>query len=173
MERFIVVTGLPASGKSTVARAVAAALGLPRLDKDVILEELFDSLGIGDAEWRRRLSRAADEILRGVLRAQGAVLDSWWRHPRSPIDSGTPSDWLGSLPGSLVELHCMCEPQVAAERFLSRKRHEGHLDGSKSRAELLTSFQQLASLGPLGIGRLVEVDTQQPLSLSALVRELS
>ena len=51
--RLVVVSGLPASGKSTVARTLAGALGLPLLDKDVFLEALFASDGIGDAAWRR------------------------------------------------------------------------------------------------------------------------
>ena len=41
MQRYIIVTGLPASGKSTIGRAVAAALNLPLLDKHEILEGLF------------------------------------------------------------------------------------------------------------------------------------
>src|SRR5690349_22393578 len=109
MNRYLILTGLPASGKSTLGRAVAAALGLPMLDKDDILEALFDSLGVGDAEWRRRLSRAADEVLRRqALASHGAVLASWWRHPASGEESGTPCEWLRSLPGALVELHCVC-----------------------------------------------------------------
>lgn len=173
MERYVIVTGLPASGKSTLGHAVAAALGLPMLDKDEILEALFDSLGVGDAEWRTRLSRAADEVLRRqTLSSHGAVLASWWRHPGSPEGSGTPSDWLRSLPGALLELHCVCKPEVAAERFLTRKRHEGHLDRFKSPTEIVAGFRQLATLGPLGVGRLVEVNTEQSPELAALLSEI-
>lgn len=49
---FIVISGIPASGKTTLASQLAPVLNLPLLDKDDILESLFDSLGIGDAEWR-------------------------------------------------------------------------------------------------------------------------
>lgn len=63
MQRYIIVTGIPASGKSTVGHSVAAALGLAMLDKDEILESMFNSEGVGNAEWRARLSRAADEVL--------------------------------------------------------------------------------------------------------------
>ncbi|HKV08082.1 MAG TPA: AAA family ATPase [Thermoanaerobaculia bacterium] len=170
MERYLILTGLPASGKSTLGRAVAAALGLPMLDKDDILEALFESLGIGDAEWRRRLSRAADEVLRRqALASHGAVLASWWRHPASREESGTPSEWLRSLPGALVELHCACRPEVAAERFLARQRHEGHLDRFKSPTEILAGFRQQAKLGPLGLGRVVKVDTEQNLDLATVL----
>lgn len=168
-----VVTGLPASGKSTLARAVGKALALPVVDKDEILEALFDSLGVGDAEWRRRLSRAADEVLRRqASQFPGAVITSWWRHPRSPVESGTSPEWLSSLPGDLVELHCLCSPRIAAERFLGRRRHRGHLDGDKSLPELLASFEHQAALGPLGIGRLVQVSTEVAIDLGAVLAVL-
>lgn len=61
-KRFVVVSGLPGSGKSTVARLVSPALNLPVIDKDDILERLFDSKGVGDASWRRALSRQSDVI---------------------------------------------------------------------------------------------------------------
>jgi adenylylsulfate kinase-like enzyme len=53
----VVVSGLPGSGKSTVARQIASYAGIAVLDKDDILEQLFDERGIGDAEWRSALSR--------------------------------------------------------------------------------------------------------------------
>ena len=40
---FIVVSGLPGSGKSTLGQQLATALGLPFLDKDTILERLFEA----------------------------------------------------------------------------------------------------------------------------------
>jgi AAA domain len=174
MNRFIIVTGFPASGKSTLGKAVAEALALPFLDKDDILEALFESLGVGDAPWRARLSRAADQVLhRLALRSQGAVIASWWRHPLSQVSSGTSPDWLRFLPGDLIELHCGCSPQVATERFFARQRHAGHLDASKSKAEELARFEQLAAHGALGIGRVVEIDTEQELDLRTLLDQIA
>jgi hypothetical protein len=173
MHQFIVVTGLPASGKSTVGAAVAAQLGLPMYDKDQILEGLFEHLGVGDAQWRTRLSRDADEILQTqAMGSPGAVLVSWWRHPQSRIESGTSTEWLAALPGAVTELYCGCNPQVALERFVGRQRHVGHLDSTKSIPELRAQFEQSARHGPLGIGRLVTVSTEQPLELSAVWQEI-
>jgi predicted kinase len=172
--RFVIVTGLPASGKSTVGAAVAGALALPFLDKDEILEALFESLGVGDAPWRARLSRAADQVLeRLALRSQGGVIASWWRHPRSPVSSGTSPDWLRSLPGELVEIHCRCSPHVAVERFFARRRHAGHLDAAKSKTEELARFEELASHGALGIGRVIEINTEKHLDLRALLEQIT
>jgi shikimate kinase len=115
MQRHIIISGIPASGKSTVGRALATAMQLVMLDKDDFLEALFKSEGTGDVAWRRQLSRAADDILREkVLSAEGAVITSWWRHPASRLDSGTPVEWLSALAGVAIEVHCVCSPEVAA-----------------------------------------------------------
>ena len=41
----ILVTGIPASGKSTMARFLAEAFGLPVISKDRIKECLYDTMG--------------------------------------------------------------------------------------------------------------------------------
>lgn len=174
MNLYVIVSGLPASGKSTVARAVAHELGLPVLDKDDILESFFEQFGIGDAQWRRRLSRAADQDFRQQAeQAEGAVLSSWWKHPLSPVDSGTPTEWLALLPGLRVEVHCNCSPSIAARRFIARKRHPGHLDDRWSYTELLASFSEQMLLGPLCIGHVVEVQTEIGFDLGALTRDIA
>ena len=67
---YVVISGLPGSGKTTLGRRLASLLNLPLIDKDDILDRLFESKGIGDAAWRRRLSRESDEILRRALEAR-------------------------------------------------------------------------------------------------------
>jgi predicted kinase len=57
--RVIVVTGLPATGKSTLARELAHRHRLPLLAKDFIKEPLLDVLGAADAACSRRLSDAS------------------------------------------------------------------------------------------------------------------
>src|SRR5262249_20264456 len=92
---FILVSGLPGSGKSTLAQQLASALGLPLFDKDTILERLFESRGIGDGAWLRKLSRDSDRILETEATASlGAVLVSHWRLPGMRPNSGTPTSWL-------------------------------------------------------------------------------
>jgi len=59
LQHLIIVTGAPATGKSTLAPLVARRYGSTLLTKDEIKEELFDILGAGDASWSRRLSDAS------------------------------------------------------------------------------------------------------------------
>ena len=175
IQRHLIVSGIPASGKSTIGYRVAEACGLPVLDKDEILESMFEDLGIGDASRRSRLSRAADEILRQkALQSGGAVIISWWRHPLSPLASGTSVEWLASLPGIAVELHCVCRPKIAAERFILRKRHSGHLDHLKTFDELILSFEQQADLGALNVTEsVITVNTEQNIDLKDIIEQIN
>ena len=38
----IVLTGMPATGKSTICKALAAHFGYPVIEKDAIKEEMFE-----------------------------------------------------------------------------------------------------------------------------------
>lgn len=157
MPRFIVVSGLPASGKSTLALRLGAALGLPVLDKDAILEALFERSPVEGSEHRRALSREADGLL--VQQAGSlpqAILVSWWRHPASTESTGTAVTWLHAAGIEVIEVHIDCPPDLAAARFVRRRRHPGHLDGRWDERTLREAFARHARLGPLGLGVCIE-----------------
>jgi len=171
---FIVVSGLPGSGKSTLAQQLAPALGLPLLDKDVILERLFESKGLGDIEWRRALSRESDLTLETEATASdGAVLVSHWRVPGMPANSGTPTEWLSRLRANIINVHCECPAVISAERFIHRRRHPGHLDQERSRAEIVASILEVPSFGHLKIGPRIDVDTSRAADLDAVLLEIN
>ena len=169
---FIVVSGLPASGKTTLAIKLAEALGLPLFDKDHILEALFEHAETVDVATRQRLSRMSDDVLaRVAAESRGAVIVSFWRHECAEGTSGTPVTWLSTLTETLIEVHCVCSPTVAARRFRARQRHPGHNDAVRS-PNLMDQFQRLADLGPLGLGTTISVRTDEPYDIAGIIRDI-
>ena len=169
---LVVVSGLPASGKTTAGRILSERLSLPLIDKDAILEALFDSLGCEDRDQRYLLSRASDEVLYTLAESSGAaVLVNWWNH-----DSAPPR--LRAISSSLVEVYCDCPVEVAAARFAARRRHPGHLDQLRSLEEHEERIQRMREThrGPLRLSDpVVTVDTGRPLDddrVAELVRSL-
>lgn len=173
MNLFVIVSGLPASGKSTLARKISAALALDYIDKDDFLERLFDANVVCTPSQRRFLSHQADmQLVQHARQLAGGVLVSWWKHPGSNADSGTPVGWLGDLPGTMIEVHCLCAPVKAAERFLGRKRHPAHLDSRWSRRELIAQFSEQAAHGPIFSEKAMCVRTDDSLSIDDIAERV-
>lgn len=171
--RFLVVSGLPASGKTTLARQLGAALELAVLDKDDFLEHLFaESHRIAPDERRALSRRADDEFIRASMLSSGAVLVSFWRRPELSETSGTPTEWLASLPG-VVEVYCACSPEVAARRFAARTRHPAHGDSAVDEEQRLSTFRRLGSFGPLGLATVVTVNTEAEVDVGSVLAELA
>ena len=45
---LVVVTGMPAAGKTTVADSLSRSLSLPFVAKDTVKEHLYETLGTGN-----------------------------------------------------------------------------------------------------------------------------
>ena len=66
---LVVVSGPPASGKTSLARALAHELDLPWISKDALKETLYDLFGSGE-ELEQRLEEAARRLLLTVAEQQ-------------------------------------------------------------------------------------------------------
>lgn len=156
---FVLIAGWPGSGKSTLAAALAAEIRLPLLAKDEIKEALMDGLGRPQtvAESRRVGRAAVLAMLRLGRHCPGAVLDSTWFDYAIPIAR--------TLPGLLVEVHCVVPVEVARSRYRARtgQRHAGHLDQQRNEDELWATPPR-----PLGLGPVVNVDTSSQVDIAQL-----
>lgn len=65
---LILVTGLPGTGKTTLARAIAARYRTPLVCKDTIKEPLLDVIGAVDRAQSRKLSDASFAVMFAVTR---------------------------------------------------------------------------------------------------------
>lgn len=109
LRRFVVVSGSPASGKSTLGRRLAEALTLEFIDKDDHLERLFDRTMPRDRAEKLRLSRQADASFRSEVEASsGAVVVSFWRRPELGQEFGTPLSGCERSPPAVCARSTVC-----------------------------------------------------------------
>lgn len=158
---YVVVSGPPGSGKTTLAGALAGELGLPLLAKDTIKQALMSVLDVPDVEVSRRVGRASVAALLAVAADSGrGVLESAWHRSRAVLD-------LLALPGPVVEVHCRCSREVASQRYRARSgsRAAGHFDDLRLPGELWNDdvAQPVAGGWPV-----VEVDTEAPVDVAAV-----
>ena len=145
MAELTIILGAPASGKTTLARRLAADLSLACLCKDDIKEALFDSLGTGERGWSRSLSEASFAVLVRLAAAQldlgrSAIVEGNWRAAHAAVLRGA----LDAAATRAIQIWCRAAPSEIVRRFTQRKRHAGHLDSSVPQSEI----ERAAALPP-------------------------
>lgn len=160
---FVVLSGPAASGKTTLARVLAAELSLPLLTKDTIKAALTDVLDVSDTAAARRVGRAAVTVLLAVASEMrgGAVIESVWRDDEA--------DGLLRLSGRVVEVFCRCDSQVLQTRYAARVRQVGYVSEHSSASALWSE----ETMNPLRKGwPIIEVDTAGAVEVPALVLDV-
>jgi predicted kinase len=152
---YVVVSGPPASGKSTLARELAELLDLPLLAKDEFKQGMLDDQPVEAVEDSRVTGRKAVlAMLSSARAAEQGVLDSVW------VDRERARDEIAGLQriAGVVEVFCRCEVDTMRRRYRERAptKAPGHFDDQRLEDELWPS----EALGPLaGPWPVVEVDT--------------
>lgn len=128
----ILVTGIPAAGKSTLAKAMAEKWKLPVLSKDAIKELLFDYVGFQSREGKVKLGIAGMEIMyyaaEQLMKAgQPFILENNFEYSSEPGLKALLEKY--RYPALTVTL--TGDYEVIYRRFLEREsspdRHRGHV----------------------------------------------
>lgn len=152
---LILVTGAPASGKTTLAGHLSREFRLPLLSRAALKEALMDSLGSPDRARSRELGAASYRLLTVVLErlldaGVGAVVESNFRRGLAERD----------LAGAVahcrcVQVHCWTTPLEVRRRFAERAesggRHHGHHDTSVDTLADLEASLASGRHGPLNL----------------------
>ena len=160
----LLVNGLPATGKTTLARRLATDLRLPLLAKDAIKETLFDTIGWSDRAWSRRLGVATLTLLYKLVEEQlragrSCVIECNFTPDR---DTQRWRDLAQTYPFTPFQALCVADGPTLYARYCARarsaERHPGHVETLN-----LDEHRELLLRGriePLDIGgALYELDT--------------
>ncbi|MFK0223981.1 AAA family ATPase [Streptomyces vinaceus] len=162
----VVVSGAPASGKTTLAFPLASALGWPILSKDLIKECLHDALAgpAYDRAYSTRLSRAAMQIIWATAtHCPQLVIESDFYLLRFPDTR----ERLRALGARVVEVYCDCPVEESARRYAARglDRHPCHY-----RSEI--PIERFVAFEPLAVGPVIRVDTTRAVHIHGLVERI-
>lgn len=168
MKRVILVNGVPASGKSTVARFLSNAHGWPLLGLDTIKEPFLVQLDPGDRAFNRKLGRASYHAIFDLVAAfpdgMTTVIDAWFGF--QPLEVLTAHLERAGV-GAVLEIWCHAAPDLVGERYAARigERHPGHPG-----LDYVPELKVLAGRAmPLGGFPRFEIDTGLPLDEPALL----
>lgn len=166
MKRIVLVNGVPASGKSTLAARLvrhlhADGVAAVPFALDTVKEALFDHIGTGDRDHNRMLGRASYQAVFDTIAAFPddlvPVFDAW--HGFQP--NAVLRDHLARAGiDAAMELWCDIAPETAAARYRARSamRSAGHPPASY--AEELADLTRRAR--PVALGTVLRVPGDGP-----------
>ncbi|MGB9096102.1 AAA family ATPase [Erwinia sp.] len=167
-KRVVMVNGIPASGKSSIARALSQASGWPVLSVDGIKEPFMQQFGQLDRPLNRRLGIASYQAIWSVIAAapQGCtfIVDAWFGfQPKESLVAFLQQANVTSL----AEIWCQLPGELAAERYASRlaDRLPGH-PGAEYIPELVALAERAE---PMQLSPVYVADQTKPVSNESII----
>jgi predicted kinase len=177
--KLVVINGLPATGKTTLARNLSVKTNIPAIGKDEIKELLFDKFGIKNREWSAILGAASIEVLytlaaEFLAKGESIIIEGpfWPQYARSKL-----TRIIKKYAAEFIEIYCITEPTTRAQRGQKRdkdgQRHHGHLKSTDYKPGI--DSQLLKKYAPLKIGKFIQIDTTEPekIDINKIVKNLS
>lgn len=161
-KRVVLVNGVPASGKSRLAKSLSQRTGWPVLSLDGIKNPFLEHIGDVDRDFNRTLGKASYQAIWSFIREAPAgstfIVDAWFGfQPKALLETYIEDAGVDRV----AELWCKVPGVVAAERYASRlkDRLPGH-PGAEYVAELAVLADRAE---PMACGALRTVDqTKEP-----------
>lgn len=165
--RVVMVNGVPASGKSSVARALSAVTDWPIVTLDTIKNPFLIELAPVDRFQNRILGRASYAAIFDLIAETPAgsttIIDAWFGfQPPEVLETHLARAGIGQT----LELWCSAPPDTIGARYAARidARPAGH-PGMEYVPELVALAVRAA---PNGRGPVLSIDTTSPVDLATL-----
>jgi predicted kinase len=147
---IVLITGYPASGKTTLARYLAQELKLPPICKDDLKEVLYETLGWQPVDWSRKLGMVAWSLLYQqveiLLQAHIDLIAEGNFDPKYANPEWQKLTTRFDL--KIVQVRCDCDADLLIERDRQRieqgTRHPGHIRDEDP------AFYEMVKRGPIG-----------------------
>lgn len=162
---LVIVSGLPATGKTTLSRKLVDYVGLPLFSKDVIKEILFDGVGYGDRAWGEKLNMPTYDVLDYIVEQELAA------HHSLIVETPYDNDFRAAKYIAFqtkynfwcTQILCYAQPEILIQRFVDRigspARHPGHNDNA-ALEDFKASIRHAGKVVPLPLaGSIHEIDT--------------
>jgi predicted kinase len=169
---LLIVNGLPGSGKTTLAKRLAADMALPVFSRDGLFETLYDALECHRHGLPSLLGFASFTLLYSVTGSvlaagQSVVIEGFFGRPA--LRTTELLHLRQTYEFTPFQILCKADGRVLLERFLARAgTEERHISHRERDMEWLAQNKELLAQGhlpPLAIGgQLIEVDTSSPYS---------
>ena len=141
-------------------------MGLPLLAKDLIKETLMSVLTVHDVDASKLIGQASMEVMYAVAGASptGAILEANFHRSVSVAS-------VRGLPGSVIEVFCRCDREIALTRFRERSedRHPGHLEHLRTDDELWNDEVTTPVAGGWAV---LEIDTTWPVNIPTVLHDI-
>lgn len=155
--RLVLVGGSPGTGKSKLARGLAAAHGWPVIRSDEVRREVLDAAGAPGRYEAAQVDRVYDAVLDAarplLARGETVVLDATWGSAARRAEARAAATGAGAR---TIEVRCVVDPETAAAR-VARRAAKG-ADVSEATPEV--ALRLAAAFDPWD--EAVEVDTSGP-----------
>jgi len=157
IKRVVLVNGIPASGKSTLARTLSQRFFLPVLTLDSLKEPFMSSFAPVDRQRNRQLGCAAYQAIWNIIGQSPSdcvfLIDAWFGfQPKTVLEQGLQRAGVNDV----LEVWMQISPDAAVARYQARltQRMPGHPG-----AEYLPELRRLAEEAqPMALGPLLKVN---------------
>jgi glucokinase len=148
-KRVVLVNGVPASGKSSLAKLLSQRTGWPVISLDGIKNPFLEHIGGVDREFNRTLGKASYQAIWSLIReappGSTFIVDAWFGfQPKTLLEAYIEKAGVDRV----AELWCKVPGTVAGERYASRlkDRLPGH-PGAEYVSELVVLADQAEPMG--------------------------